>query len=77
MTNESNALMIKVQQALKNAGKQIEKSEKKLIKGDMASLQKCISKFRVDKVTQAELDNMKQAKEHLENSSTHLLSQWT
>ena len=77
VTNESNALMIKVQQALKNAGKQIEKSEKKLIKGDMASLQKCISKFRVDKVTQAELDNMKQAKEHLENSSTHLLSQWT
>lgn len=76
ISNESNSLLAKVQQALKNAGKQIDKAEKKQIKKDSASLQKYIVKLRVDKVTQGEIDNIKQAKIQLESSSANLLSQW-
>ncbi len=76
LLNESNSLYAKVQQSLKNAGKELDKNEKKQIKNDAADLQRYISKFRVDTVTQAEIDNLKSAKEKLENSSAHLLSNW-
>lgn len=76
LSSEAGGLVAKVQQSLKNAGKQIDKSEKKMIKNDCASLQKYLTKLRVDKVTQAEIDNLKQAKLQLEQSSAKLLSQW-
>ena len=76
VSREAASLLSKVQQALKNAGKQIDKTEKKQIKSDSASLQKILSKLRVDVVTQGEIDHMRQAKEQLEQSSTHLLSTW-
>lgn len=76
LSSEAGGLVAKVQQSLKNAGKQIDKSEKKMIKNNCASLQKYLTKLRVDKVTQAEIDNLKQAKLQLEQSSAKLLSQW-
>ena len=71
---EANTLLAKVSQALKNAGKQIEKSEKKQIKNDSSTLQRYLTKLRVDKVTQMEIDNIRQAKTQLEQSSARLLS---
>ena len=76
LSNEASTLLAKVQQALKNAGKEIEKAEKKQIKKDSAVLQKCLTKLRVDTVTQEQIGNLKQAKTQLENSSSHMLSAW-
>lgn len=73
LSNEAARLVSKVQQALKEKGKQLNKEDKKQIKGDCATLQKYLTKLRVDKVTQGEIDNIKAAKQQLETSSAHLL----
>lgn len=74
LLNDANQLLVKVQQALKNAGKQIDKAEKKQIKTDVSALQKCVNKLRVDKVTQEQVDALKLAKTTLESSSARLLT---
>ncbi len=73
LTSESQQLLNKVQMALKDAGKTIDKAEKKQIKSDLNALQKCVSKCRVDNVTEMELSNIRQAKSQLEQSSARLL----
>ena len=73
LTSESQQLLNKVQMALKEAGKKIDKAEKKQIKSDLNALQKCVSKCRVDNVTEMELSNIRQAKSQLEQSSARLL----
>jgi len=74
---ESQTLLGRVQQALKAAGKQLDKSEKKTVKADSANLQKLITKIRVDKVTESEIHSLRQSKEQLEASAAHLLSSYT
>lgn len=69
-------MVSKVQQALKAAGKQLDKAEKKQVKSDCSELERYLTKLRVEKVTQAEIDNIAQAKTRLEASSAHLLSNW-
>ncbi|MGF7100355.1 molecular chaperone DnaK [Lachnospiraceae bacterium PH5-48] len=76
LSNDANRLLARVQVSLKNAGKQLPKPEKKQIKIDVANLQKYVTKLRVDKVTQSEIDNLRQAKTVLEASSMNMLSQW-
>lgn len=76
LISEGNVLLSKVQQSLKKAGKEIDKAEKKQIKNDSAALQKYLTKLKVDSVTQGEIENLKQSKLQLENSSSHLLSTW-
>lgn len=76
LTGEAGRLIGRVQQALKNAGKQIDKAEKKQIKHDCDALQKYLSKLKVDSVTQGDIDNIKEAKGILESSSVRLLSIW-
>ncbi|MGF7012447.1 molecular chaperone DnaK [Lachnospiraceae bacterium PF1-22] len=76
LSNDANRLLARVQVSLKNAGKQLPKPEKKQIKIDVANLQKYVTKLRVDKVTQPEIDNLRQAKTVLEASSMNMLSQW-
>lgn len=76
LTSEANALLAKVQTALKNAGKEIDKAEKKTIKTDCKELQSCLDKIRVDSITKDEVERIKTGKEELEISSAHLLSQW-
>ena len=73
LTSESQQLLNKVQMALKDAGKTIDKAEKKQIKSDLNALQKCVSKCRVDNVTEMELSNIRQAKSQLEQLSARLL----
>ncbi len=76
LISECNTLLSKVQQSLKNAGKEIDKAEKKQIKSDSANLQKYLTKLKVDSVTAGEIENLKQAKQQLENSGNHLLNTW-
>jgi molecular chaperone DnaK len=72
LTNEAQSLLAKTQQALKNAGKQIEKEEKKKIKKDCNALQKLLVKFRVDKVTEENVSDIQKAKQQLEISSARV-----
>ena len=68
LSSEAGSVLAKTQQALKNAGKQIDKQEKKQVKADIALLQKYLTKLRVDKVTQEEVDRIRSAKAQLESS---------
>lgn len=72
---EANSLMAKTQQALKDAGKNVDKTEKKQIKKDLNNLQKIVSKTKVDKVQQMDVDNLRQAKARLEISAGRLIGQ--
>ena len=74
VTSDAYKLLNRVQQALKDFGKQLDKAEKKQIKNDCASLQKYLSKLHVDNVTEEELEHIRQEKVRLEGSSAHLLS---
>jgi molecular chaperone DnaK len=69
LTNEAQHLLAETQQAMKKAGKQIGKEEKKRLKQDCSALQKLLMKFRVDKVTEATVEDIRYAKQKLENSS--------
>ena len=75
LLDDANQLLAKTQQSLKDAGKNIEKQDKKQIKADINSLQKCVNKLRVDTVTQDQIDALKDAKAALETSSARVLSQ--
>ncbi|MDO4338532.1 MAG: molecular chaperone DnaK [Eubacteriales bacterium] len=72
LNSEAQSLLAKTQQALKNAGKQLDKAEKKQIKHDCNALQKLLMKFRVDKVSEADMENIRNAKQQLENSSARV-----
>jgi molecular chaperone DnaK len=72
LNGEAQTLLAKTNQAVKKAGKQIEKEEKKQIKKDSNALQKLLMKLRVDKVTEQEVENIRAAKGQLENSSARV-----
>lgn len=72
--SEAQGLLNRTQQALKDKDKTLEKAQKKQIKSDCNVLQKRLSKFRADKVTEEELEGIRQAKAQLESSSAGLLS---
>lgn len=72
LLEEANRLLSRTEQALKQAGKEIEKIEKKQIKSDSRELQKIVMKIRVDNVTQEQIVRLKEMKEKLENSSVRI-----
>lgn len=74
ITDGAYKLISKVEQALKEYGKQLDKAEKKLIKKECSALQKSLSKIRVDSVTKEDVEHLKQEKAQLEQDSAHLLS---
>lgn len=69
LVSEAQSLINKTEQKMKEAGKQMDKAKRKEIKKDCADLQKLLGKFRVDKVTEEDLNRMKDAKARLEASS--------
>ena len=73
LIGEAQSLLAKTQQAIKAAGKNIGKDQKKQLKRECDSLQKTVSKCHVDQVTQGEINDIKQAKEQLEMSAYHIL----
>jgi molecular chaperone DnaK len=77
LNSEAQTLLAQTQQAVKKAGKQIEKEEKKQIRKDSNDLQKLLMKLRVDKVTESEIENIRSAKQQLEGSSARLREQYS
>lgn len=73
LSGDAQKLLGETQRALKAGGKQIEKAQKKQIKGDMNALSKLLSKLRVYKVTETEVADIRWAKENLERSSAGIL----
>ncbi|MDY2614418.1 MAG: molecular chaperone DnaK [Lachnospiraceae bacterium] len=73
LSGDAQKLLGETQRALKAGGKQIEKAQKKQIKGDMNALSKLLSKLRVYKVTETEVADIRRAKENLERSSAGIL----
>lgn len=47
--------------------------KKKQLKNDCSALEKCLGRFRADKVTEAELEHIRQMKANLEHSSEEIL----
>lgn len=74
MTSEAQSLLAKTQQAMKDAGKDLDKAKKKQLKADCALLQKYLTKFRVDKMTEEGMQKIRDAKAQLEVSSADLLN---
>ena len=77
LSTEAGRLTNKVNQALKNGGKEIDKAEKKQIKKDLGALEKALMKLKIEKVTQQEHDNLKALKEQLEQSSSSIVLRYT
>lgn len=72
--NEGNRALYNANAALEKLKKDISKDEKKLIKEDMANLQRLLSKMKVDKVTQGDVMNIREATERLKSSSASAVS---
>lgn len=73
VSSEANSVLAKVQQALNDKNKTMDKAQKKEIKKSLKTLQKSLTKLRVDKVTQEEIEQIKQEKIQLENVSAGVL----
>lgn len=74
LNSEAQTLLAKALQGMKNAGKDLDKTRKKQIKKDCNNLQKLLSKFRADKVTEADMENIRQAKQALEQSAAEIIA---
>lgn len=64
--DEANQIVIQAQKKLKEEGKQMDKAVKKQLNSANAALRKCLSRLRVDKVTQEDINKLKCAKEEVE-----------
>lgn len=73
ITNEAQSLLSKANQAFKECKKELDKTASRQIKNDINTLQKTLSKFRLDKMTDQDLENIKTAKAALERSSSQYL----
>lgn len=72
LTDEARTLLAQTLQAVKNAGKQLDRAEKKQIRRDCVSLEKLLAKFRVDKVSESEVERIRNAKQQLERSGAQV-----
>lgn len=73
LSGEAQLLLNQAQRALKAGGKQIDKPVKKQVKTDINNLSKLLTKLKVDRVTQEELEHIRSAKTDLEHSSAGIL----
>ena len=75
--NQAEILAYKVDEALAKCKKEIDKEEKNRIKADLAALRKSIRKDHPEKMNDAEESALRQAKENLEASASHLMVLYT
>ena len=73
MIGDANLLLSKTRQAMKEQDKQLARADKKQLKNDCNALQKLLSKIRVDKITEDQAEELKQAKAQLERSAGQIL----
>lgn len=69
LLHEAQSVLAKAMQKLKAEGKQMEKDQKRQVKSDIALLQKMLSKFKLDKANQEDLEKLRMAKEQVERSA--------
>ena len=74
--DEANKLLVRTERSVKNAGKQLDRAVKKQVKSDTARLQKLVAKCRLDRVDEAQLAEIRAAKEELEHSADDVLRTW-
>ena len=70
---EANKLLVQTERCVKNVGKQLDRATKKQIKGDTNRLQKLVAKCRLDRVEAAQLEEIRAAKQQLENSAAEVI----
>ena len=71
--NEARQLAARVDAALKQHGKAVDKAEKKQIKADLAALNKVLFKCKADKMNESDIAELKTARDQLARSAEHLL----
>ena len=71
INNEGQQLLMKAENAVSKVGKKLDKEEKKLIKSDCAALRKLLSKAKPEKMTESDLNEIRQAMQRLESSSAN------
>ena len=74
ITDAGQRLIMKAENAMHKAGKQLDKEEKKQIKADCSALRKLLSKVKPEKMTGEELDQIRRAMQQLERTSEHACS---
>lgn len=74
--DEANKLLVRTERSVKNVGKQLDRAVKKQVKSDTARLQKLVAKCRLDRVDEAQLAEIRAAKEELEHSADDVLRTW-
>ena len=72
--NEAQHLLTQVESALSQAGKQLDKNEKKQVKADCSALSKLLVKSRPEKMGEGDLAAVRGAMDNLRQSAAHLLS---
>ena len=69
----ASSLLAKTGDGLKAAGKQLDKTKKKEIKGDRNYLQKQVGKCKLNKLKEEDVKNLQMAKQKLEISAQSIL----
>jgi len=72
--NDARTLIAKVELAMKEKGKQIEKAEKRQIKADIAALNKVLFKCKPEKMNENDISELRSTTAHLEASASHLVN---
>ena len=72
--NDARTLIAKVELAMKEKGKQIEKGEKRQIKADIAALNKVLNKCKPEKMNENDISELRSATARLEASASHLVN---
>ena len=70
--SEAGSLIGKVDNALHNAPKDFDKDEKKRVKSDLDELRKLATRLKPDKMTEADLADLRRAMQTLESSSENI-----
>ncbi len=73
LISDANLLLSKTRQAMKEQDKQLAKQDKKQLKNECNALQKLLSKVRVDKITEEQVVELKDAKLQLEATANRIL----
>ena len=72
--NDARTLIAKVELAMKEKGKQIEKTEKRQIKADIAALNKALNKCKPEKMNENDISELRSTTARLEASASHLVN---
>ena len=71
IVNDANQLIMKAETAMNKAGKKLDKEDKKQIKADCSELRKLLSKAKPEKMTEADISDIRGAMLRLEQSSAN------